>query len=220
MLIFLHTFAQNCINMDKKHILLIIGSIVSILLIGSISYLSYQNKELKDKLSIAESNIKSYDIENTNLKISNREFKLTIDQLNYFNDSILQEINKVRKELKIKDRDLKQVQYLLSEAKKKDTVNFRDTIFRDKNLQLDTLLGDKWYQLKLGLKYPNIIITEPKFTSEKYIICNYKVETIEPPKKCFILRWFQRKHKVVEVNIMEKNPYIINKQQKFIEIIE
>ena len=102
MLIFLHTFAQNCINMDKKHILLIIGSIVSILLVGSISYLSYQNKELKDKLSIAESNIKSYDIENTNLKISNREFKLTIDQLNYFNDSILQEINKVRKELKIK----------------------------------------------------------------------------------------------------------------------
>ena len=122
--------------------------------------------------------------------------------------------------MKIKDRDLKQVQYLLSEAKKKDTVNFRDTIFRDKNLQLDTLLGDKWYQLKLGLKYPNIIITEPKFTSEKYIICNYKVETIETPKKCFILRWFQRKHKVVEVNIVEKNPYIINKQQKFIEIIE
>lgn len=29
-----------------------------------------------------------------------------------------------------------------------------------------------------------------------------------------------KKHKVVEVNVVEKNPYIENKQQRFIETIE
>ena len=85
---------------------------------------------------------------------------------------------------------------------------------------MDTTIKDEWYQLNLGLRYPNTIITNPSFISEKYIVLNYKKETINPPKKCAIARWFQKKHKVVEVNIIEKNPYIENKQQKFIEIIK
>ena len=74
--------------------------------------------------------------------------------------------------------------------------------------------------MKLGLKYPSTITTGPKFVSEKYIMVDYKKETINPPKKCWLLRLFQKKHKVVEVNIVEKNPYIENKQQRFIEIVE
>lgn len=54
----------------------------------------------------------------------------------------------------------------------------------------------------------------------KYIIVGYRKEIIDPPKKCFIARWFQKKHKVVEVNVVEKNPYIENKQQRFIEIVK
>ena len=74
--------------------------------------------------------------------------------------------------------------------------------------------------MKLGLRYPSTIITEPKFVSEKYVIVDYKKETINPPKKCAIARWFQKKHKVVEVNVVEKNPYIENKKSKFIEVIK
>ena len=159
-------------------------------------------------------------MENSALKGKNRVFQLTIEQLEYSNDSLLVKMNKVREELKIKDKDLKQVQYLLSEAQKKDTIVFRDTIFRDPLVRVDTLLGDRWYQLKLGLRYPSTIITEPKFVSEKYIIVDYRKETVDPPKKCFIARWFQKKHKVVEVEVVEKNPYIENKQQRFIEIVK
>ena len=112
------------------------------------------------------------------------------------------------------------MQYLLSEAQKIDTIIFKDTIFTNPLINIDTLLINDWYQMDLKLKYPNVIITEPKFISEKYIIVNYKKETIDPPKKCAIARWFQKKHKVVEVNIVEKSPYIKNKQQKFIEIIK
>ena len=178
------------------------------------------NQNLRDKLSISISNEKAFIVENNGLKDQNRAFQFTVEQLEYFNDSLITKMNEVRKELEIRDRDLKQMQYLLSEAQKKDTIVFRDTLFREPTLDIDTLVGDKWYQMRLGLKYPSTITTDPKFVSEKYIMMDYKKETINPPKKCWLLRLFQKKHKVVEVNVVEKNPYIENKQQRFIEIVE
>ena len=65
------------------------------------------------------SNQKTFIAENSFLKEENRVFKFTVEQLNYYNDSILQKMNEVRKELKIKDSNLKQMQYILSEATKK-----------------------------------------------------------------------------------------------------
>lgn len=192
-----------------------------ILTLGVTTYIQYENvKELKTELSISKSNEKAFIAENNGLKEDNIAFKFTIDQLNYFNDSLTTKMNEVRKELKIKDKDLKQMQYLLSQAQKIDTIRFRDTLFIDKTLQLDTLIGDEWYNIRLGLKYPNLIATTPTFKSETYIITSSKKETINPPKKCAIARWFQKKHRVVEVEIVEKSPYIENKQQRFIEIIE
>ena len=205
--------------MVKKYI--IIGTVTLVSLLAISTYILYtNNQKLKEEISISMSNQKAFIAENSSLKEENRVFKFTVEQLNYYNDSILQKMNEVRKELKIKDRDLKQMQYLLSEAQKNDTIIFRDTLFREPKLKIDTLLGDKWYQMKLGLRYPSTIITEPKFISEKYIIADYKKETINPPKKCAIVRWFQKKHKVIEVNVVEKNPYIENKKSKFIEVIK
>lgn len=205
--------------MVKKYIG--IGIVILAGLLAISTYTLYnRNQDLKEEISISMSNQKAFIAENSSLKEENRVFKFTVEQLNYYNDSILQKMNDVRKELEVKDKNLKQMQYLLSEAQKKDTVIFRDTLFRDPLIRVDTLLGDKWYQMKLGLRYPSTIITEPKFISEKYIIVDYRKETIEPPKKCFLARWFQKKHKVVEVEVVEKNPYIVNKQQRFIEIVE
>ena len=205
--------------MIKKYINIgIIILVISTLLGICIMYST--NKKLKQELEVSIANEKAFAEENSGLKDKNRAFQLTVEQLEYFNDSLITKMNEVRKELKIKDKNLKQMQYLLSEAQKRDTVVFRDTIFRDPELKVDTLLSDNWYQIKLGLRYPNTIITEPKFISEKYVIVDYKKETINPPKKCAIARWFQRKHKVVEVNVVEKNPYIENKKSKFIEVIK
>lgn len=193
---------------------------IGVMLIASISILIHNNRELKKDLSTATANIKAYSDENSSLKNNAKVFQLTVEQLSYYNDSILQKMDEVRKELKIKDKNLKQIQYLLSESTKRDTVLFTDTIFKDKELALDTLIGDKWYNIRLGLKYPNLIYTEPTFISEKYIITNKRKETINPPKKFFLFRWFQRKHWVMEVYIKEKNPYIKEINNKFVEIIE
>ena len=205
--------------MIKKYIRIGIVILVSLFTIN-IYTLYTNNQKLKEELSISMSNQKAFIAENSSLKDKNKVFKFTVEQLNYYNDSILQKMNDVKKELKIKDKNLKQLQYLLSVSTKKDTVLFTDTIFRDKSLALDTIIGDKWYNIRLGLKYPNLIYTEPTFTSEKYIIVNKKKETVNPPKKFFLFRWFQRKHWVMEVHIKEKNPYIKEIDNKFVEIID
>lgn len=210
---------MSILNNIRTYIIAIIIILIGTLITNTI-ILYNKNKELENSLSIAISNEKAFINENTGLKDQNRAFQFTIEQLEYFNDSLMIKMNNVRKELKIKDDNLKQMQYLLSEAQKKDTIVFRDTLFKETALRVDTLLGDEWYQLKLGLRYPSTIITAPKFISEKYIIVDYRKETIDPPKKCFIARWFQKKHKIVEVEVVEKNPYIENKQQRFIEIIK
>ena len=198
-----------------------ITALALIFVLGVTTYIQYKKvKSLNIELSISKSNEKAFIEENNELKDRNLAFKFTIDQINYLNDSLITKMNEVRKELKIKDKDLKQMQYLLSTAQKTDTIVFRDTLFRDRNLQIDTLLGDGWYNIKLGLSYPNLITTTPTFKSEKYIVTSSRKETIKPPKKCAIARWFQKKHKVVEVIIHEKNPYITNKETRFIEIVE
>lgn len=191
-----------------------------LLLITATGYLFVENKKLNEKYETSVENIKTYDNILSNTDNENRVLKLTVEQLNYFNDSILQKMNDVRRELKIKDDNLKQMQYLLSKATKKDTIVFRDTLFRESTLDMDTLIGDKWYNIRLGLKYPNLITIHPTFISEKYIIVNKKKETINPPKKFFLFRWFQRKHWIMEVNIKEKSPYIREVNNRFIEIIE
>ena len=198
-----------------------ITALALIFVLGVTTYIQHKKvKSLNIELSISKSNEKAFIEENNELKDRNLAFKFTIDQINYLNDSLITKMNEVRRELKIKDKDLKQMQYLLSTAQKTDTIVFRDTLFRDRNLQIDTLLGDSWYNIKLGLKYPNFITTTPTFKSEKYIVTSTRKETIKPPKKCAIARWFQKKHKVVEVIIHEKNPYITNKETRFIEIVE
>lgn len=191
-----------------------------LILVTSSITLYKRNQNLIKKIELVTLNQKAFISENSSLKNENRAFKFTIEQLEYYNDSILKKMNEVRKELNVKDKDLGAMQYILSEASKTDTVEFRDTIFSIPTLNVDTLLGDKWYQINLELRYPNKIIATPKFTSEKFVIINYKKETINPPKKCWLLRLFQKKHKVIRVEVVEKNPYIENKKHRFIEIIK
>lgn len=191
-----------------------------LILVTSSITLYKRNQNLIKKIELVTLNQKAFISENSSLKNENRAFKFTIEQLEYYNDSILKKMNEVRKELNVKDKDLGAMQYILSEASKTDTVEFRDTIFSIPTLNIDTLLGDKWYQINLELRYPNKIIATPKFTSEKFVIINYKKETINPPKKCWLLRLFQKKHKVIRVEVVEKNPYIENKKHRFIEIIK
>lgn len=204
----------------NKYIIIAIAVIVGLLILD-LTFTTSKLKKVTEEYETAMANIKNYDKELSSEKDKNTAYQLTINQLSYFQDSILKALDETRKELKIKDKNLKALQAVQSSFKKKDTIRITqvDTLFKEPNLSLDTLLGDKWYSIELGLKYPSTIAVSPNFNSEKHIVISTKKETVEPPKKFFLLRWFQRKHTILNVDIVEKNPYVEEEISKYIEIL-
>lgn len=165
-------------------------------------------------------NVKSYSELFSSAKDKNRAFKLTIDQLQYFNDFIIRELNETRESLKIKDSKLKSLQYMSSTFTKYDTLIIKDTLFKDPLVQVDTVLSDEWYSVRIGLKYPSTVTVNPMFKSVKHVIVSSRRETVNPPKKFFLFRWFQKKHTVLNIDVVEKNPYIKEQNNRYIEIIK
>ena len=190
-----------------------------IILVSIISFLGHTNKKLSNQYAIAYENIKAYDAELSGLKDDTKVYKLTIEQLNYFNDSITKKMNEVRKELNIKDSKIKQMQYQLSHVEKPDSIILKDTVFVN-SFKLDTIIGDEWANTHLIMKYPNYIKFTPKFKLESFLFVESKKETVNPPKKFFLFRWFQKRHTVLNVTVKENNPYVETDEQKFVEIIK
>lgn len=193
--------------------------IVFIVLISDMFASSKKIKTLENKLEISTTNESILLNQFDSLNSYNKELQLNIEQLKYSNNITLDKLNKVRKELNIKDKELQKLQYQLSISNKTDTVVYRDTIFKE-GIKLDTLIKDDWYSLNLDLEYPSTIIVNPKFKSEKYVVTSLKKEIKGTPKKCWLGRIFQKKHNVVRVEVVEKSPYIETKEQVFINIIE
>lgn len=193
--------------------------IVFVVFISDMFASSKKIKTLENKLEISTNNESILLSQFDSLNNYNKELQLNIEQLKYSNNITLDKLNKVRKELNIKDKELQKLQYQLSISNKTDTVVYRDTIFKE-GIKLDTLIKDDWYSLNLNLEYPSTIIVNPKFKSEKYVVTSLKKEIKGTPKKCWLGRIFQKKHNVVRVEVVEKSPYIETKEQVFINIIE
>lgn len=206
----------------KWKIKFIIGAIIAVIITALSTTTAIMNnriKKLNREVAEAVTNIKAYELENSALKDDTIEFQYTIEQLNYSKDSLNQRINKLRKELNIKDKDIQKLQYIVSENQKKDSIVIRDTIFI-KDVKVDTTLTDDWSKLHLQLKYPNTVIADYSFKNESLVTTYLKKETLNTPHKCVFIRWFQKKHKVIHVEINEQNPYCETKEQRFINIID
>ena len=72
----------------------------------------------------------------------------------------------------------------------------------------------------LILNYPNEICVESTAKSSKDVIVHASRETIKPPKKFFLLRWFQKKHTVIKVDVVESNPHITSEDNVFIKVCD
>lgn len=205
----------------KWKIKLIIGLIIVAIIAGlgtTVAIMNNRIDKLNTEVAEATTNIKACELENSALKDNTIEFQYTIEQLNHSKDSLNQKINKLRKDLKIKDKDIQKLQYVLSENQKKDSIIVHDTLFIEK-VKIDTTLSDDWSKLHLQLEFPNKVVTEYSFKNESLVTTYLKKETIKPPHKCIFVRWFQKKHKMIYVEVNEQNPYCEIKEQKFINII-
>ena len=198
----------------KKY--LIFGLVIAIVA----AYAAYKQSEMyRKKWEVATANAKNYDALLSKEGKKSIALQLTIDQLNNCQDSIIKELNATRKELKIKNSKLNSMQYVASDFLRIDTLILKAALFKEPSINIDTPLKDEWYRLHLGLKYPSMVIVEPAFKSEKHIIVSSKKETINPPKKFFFLRWFQKKHIVLHIDVVEKNPYVQNEKSEYIDVI-
>ena len=203
--------------MKKYGILILIGIIVGLITTSSIfrsQCLKYKNLYNKER-----QNVEAYALQNSKLEQCNREFLYSLEDLKKSKDSLDVIIYQQVKQLKIKDNNIKYLQYHNSVASKTDTIILPgDTIFKETMTSIDTTVYDNWYKLNLKLSYPSTIVVSPQFKSEKFVTIYNKKEYNKTPSKWFFIRWFQKKHLVTEVNVEEKSPYIINGKQKFIKV--
>lgn len=199
------------INKYKFLIKICIIVVVVLTIVG----LSISNSNLQESIKEYDNNFKALNLENDRLAETAIAYKFNIEQLEYINDSIIQDLNTARKELKIKDREIKQMQYIKTEISTRDSVFIKDTIFRDNFVRLDTVITDKWHTVTLSLQ-PSKLVIDAKYRSELNVFASSSKEIVGTPKKCFIGRWFQKKHNVIRVDVKDNNPYSEIKSKKFV----
>lgn len=186
----------------------------AVFLIGTI----VENNKLKEDIKVYDNNFKALNLENSELKDKIVAYKFDVEQLEFINDSIITDLNNTRRELGIKDKQLKQMQNIKTEIITKDSIFVRDTIFRNDFVKLDTLLGNKWYTVKLGLEYPGNITIHASYKTDMSVFAYSSKEILGIQKKCAIGRFFQKKHKIIRVVIKDKNPHAVIKESKYVII--
>lgn len=201
--------------MKKIIIKIIIWTIMILAILGLCWHINNLNTQLSNSIN----NEKAYAAENSNLRDKNLVYKLSIEQMEYFQDSLMIEMKRIANENGIKDRHIKNLQYQLEHFYKRDTIIIRDTIFKDPTFHLDTCLVDEWNKTCLSLSYPGNIGISNSYKNEKFVIVNSRKENIKP-YKCFLGKWFGKKHTILEIDIIDKNPYVETERQRFIEIIK
>ena len=205
--------------MSKKLITWIIGIVITLLVVGGITYLCSELSKYKELYNKELTNVKAYQSENNNLKNQSIAHLMTIDQLISSRDSTDIALKEAIKKLNIKPKNVVSAGSVTSNMEKRDSIFLRDTVFI-KNLELDTLIGDKWYKAQVGLHYPSRIDLAVSVQSVKHIVVHNRRETVNPPKKFWLWRLFQKKHTIQEVVVDEENPHIEAGSQRFINIVK
>ena len=156
------------VNWFTKYYKIVAVGLVSIL-IATIFFqyqkLQKQNKEL-DRVT---NNLRSYEESSSNYQARNRVLQLTIGELNQSKDSLIQEVNKVKKELKIKDKNLTDITVINTEIKdstskviKHVLVDFQEELKLNPLTTITVSRKDSILTAKLDIKNQQVIFVEQK----------------------------------------------------------
>ena len=191
---------------------------IIIIVVASIAIMADVIRRQNNDLYKYDNNFKALNLENDKLNKEAIAYKFDIEQLEYINDSIIRDLNNTRRELGIKDDQIKQMQSIKTEVIIKDSVYFRDTVFRDNFIRIDTTLRSKWYNANIKLEYPNKLGLIMTYKSDLNVFAYSSKEILGTPKKCWLGRMFQKKHNVIRVAVKDSNPYCEIKEKKFVII--
>ena len=176
-----------------------IGIAIVFTLTAILAWNSHVNSVKYRKLYEIEcQNVLAYQIENSYLENKCVQHEVTIDELYASWDSIDRKLVSTMDELKIANKQIKELQYQQSQAVLKDTVKIHDTIFKEE-VSIDTVIGDCWFSTRLQLSFPSTIIVESTCNSEQSVyIYNEKkyyknppwVDTYRKPTFCLFVKRF------------------------------
>ena len=200
---------------------LVVVAILALIIIGV-----RRCKSAEDKLEGYETNWIALSNENNKNAKSSKLYELKISQMKYINDSLMNAMDSVRKSLNIKDKNTKGLGYVKSTILIHDTVLVNRIRDGDKTISIDTTINKKWYQIQLDYRgskcneCKDTLIVSPKVTSEKYVVISTQKEYVDTPKKFWIQRIFQKKDEVIDVKVVETNPYIYSNENRFVKVIK
>ena len=178
------------------------------------------------KLEGYETNWIALSNENNKNAKSSKLYEFKLSQLKYINDSLMNAMDSVRKSLNIKDKNTKGLGYVKSTILIHDTVLVNRIRDGDNSISIDTTINKKWYQIQLDYRgskcneCKDTLIVSPKVTSEKYVVISTQKEYVDTPKKFWIQRIFQKKDEVIDVKVVETNPYIYSNENRFVKVIK
>lgn len=190
-------------------------AVIIISVLSAIIFLQKGTIERKDaEIARQANNVAYYQDQYSTEKQNNKILQLTIDELHYSKDSILQEINKVKEELKIKDKSLQRA--LTVQTHITDTI--RDTV---------TLACNFTKELKPNLQTTITVIREdsnltviPDIKNEQYLFVTSE-RKYRRKYKNFISRLLHfdfKKTTAYEYQIVNSNDLINITDSKVVEI--
>lgn len=175
------------------------------------------NRNLKQNYATATTNVMSLLNDRNNEII---ELRLSMDILKNTKDSTIQNLLIQKDKLNVKNNELQTMISMASQFHTHDTIPIHDTIFQKHDFVMDTCISDKWRTTCINMKYPNEVYVDVTMHSQKDVYVTAKRETVEPPHKFFICRWFQKKHTVTRIIINEENPYIESQENVYIRVVD
>lgn len=199
---------------DKIILLLfVIASLLSVLMYILCNRLRAVGRERDDYAMAA----KAYASACEDSEDESRVFRLRISELTASSDSLMRRVDSLRRELGVRDKRLRAVHYRSTVVERRDTIVLRVPAV---TTDVDTVIDDGWVRTAVSLRRPDSLSVATRVRNETTIVVKTRRETVEPPKRFFLLRLFQRKHTVVTVVAKEGNPWCETREARSVEIVE
>lgn len=193
--------------------------VVTLLSVVFSMYLYRTNKQLNSKVSDQATNIKSMQYGTISYKDQLGKYHSnsiqqdnSIAVLKEAKDSLSIEVLKLSKNYNIKLRNITAAGNIKTELRHDTTIRFdrsiesRDTVYE--------LSSPPFIKETIEIKDDSLKRYLDIYNKQN-LVWYTKRETIDPPKHFFLLRWFQKKHNVTYVDIINDNPFIKTTSQQF-----
>lgn len=167
------------------------------------------------RISQIYNNYKYYESQFNNTEKQNRVLQLTVNELKLSKDSLVQAVNKAKKELKVKDQNLKEAHVINTEMKDTTTVKIitKEVDFT-KELKLNSLTT-----ITVSRK-DSILTTILNLKNQQILIVEEKKEYRNKYKNGFVrfLHFDWKRDKVKKYSIINSNPLIKVTDTRVLEI--